>query len=857
MKLFFGKISKEYNQSQINEGFYEAPKGSTWFGDLELGDYVYLIGGDKIQFWRAQEWRKHDDKDRLYFQVLNADLNISLNDLIALNFLQLSKALFVLTSRSSPKAFHKLELLQDISPTELYNPNFYQDENIYRTIQVVKQESVVTNSRNIQLYINDDKLFLVQASFYTAEVYNSFRDNLQYLGKGAPNKDKALKSIADNLNGGILTRKDIGFRNFYDAFFCEYNERKYFLVGAFWNDHDPQDVTQLFVSRNSWQNGYTDQFLKETNSIAKGSFIAIKSAYTRERTRSVMMIKARGVVTKNHKDGRNLDVEWEKNFEPFEVNFGGYMTTVKEVVNDDHIEAIWGSNNSIETFQKDDMNNDLIDLLKYKKQIILQGPPGTGKTKLAKEIASTVTSQFALNEHEISSLLQKNDIIRSVHGDTEYKIDSVQDNKVILSGNGIQNKNISFQKILDFYNHNDWNQSVSNGDDRGAYAIAYFIFKKKQQSEQIKIIQFHPSYSYEDFVRGIVAKPNPDGEGILYEAENKALAKFAQQAHQNFVLSQVLVPGKFKTLSQFDSFIQQLKDQIADSTEQKVNLTEAVYLFEPDITRFKYKGDNWKAHNKGLNMKYSELEKIIASGIRERAEVKNIQGLEELTKQHASYFIRVVDMYYEYLKINPVEEQNVQPELRLKNYVLIIDEINRANLSSVLGELIYALEYRNEKVESMYEIDEDNKVVLPPNLYIIGTMNTADRSVGHIDYAIRRRFAFVDVPPKILSDVPFKKEIFETVSKLFVKEITVKPEDIRPSEHLSEEFRPQDVWLGHSYFIQQYKKTDSGSDDKTRPIDFKMRLKYEIIPILEEYIKDGVLKDSANQILAELKSQCP
>jgi 5-methylcytosine-specific restriction endonuclease McrBC GTP-binding regulatory subunit McrB len=63
---------------------------------------------------------------------------------------------------------------------------------------------------------------------------------------------------------------------------------------------------------------------------------------------------------------------------------------------------------------------------------------------------------------------------------------------------------------------------------------------------------------------------------------------------------------------------------------------------------------------------------------------------------------------------------------------LIIDEINRANLSSVLGELIYALEYRGEVVESMYEYEESREIVLPENLYIIGTMNTADRSVGHL-----------------------------------------------------------------------------------------------------------------------------
>src|SRR5690606_7139407 len=98
-------------------------------------------------------------------------------------------------------------------------------------------------------------------------------------------------------------------------------------------------------------------------------------------------------------------------------------------------------------------------------------------------------------------------------------------------------------------------------------------------------------------------------------------------------------------------------------------------------------------------------------------------------------------------------------------YVLIIDEINRANLPAVLGELIYALEYRGEGVDSMYDLDGDTSIILPPNLYIIGTMNTADRSVGHIDYAIRRRFAFVEVLPSA-----------EVINK-------VVPDDIKSKAH--------------------------------------------------------------------------
>lgn len=164
-----------------------------------------------------------------------------------------------------------------------------------------------------------------------------------------------------------------------------------------------------------------------------------------------------------------------------------------------------------------------------------------------------------------------------------------------------------------------------------------------------------------------------------------------------------------------------------------------------------------------------------------------------------------------------------------KNYVLVIDEINRANLSSVLGELIYALEYRGKDVDSMYAIEKINKISIPTNLYIIGTMNTADRSVGHIDYAIRRRFAFVDVPPEKLTDTEtiwFNTVSYEQVEKLFNR------------TNVSNEFDVKDVQLGHSYFI--VKKSDS-IDVTKRDELFNLKMEYEVKPILREYVKDGVL----------------
>ena len=335
--------------------------------------------------------------------------------------------------------------------------------------------------------------------------------------------------------------------------------------------------------------------------------------------------------------------------------------------------------------------------------------------------------------------------------------------------------------------------------------------------EQFKLIQFHPSYSYEDFVRGIVAKPNEEGDGIVYTAENKILGAFAKEAFNNWNKAQ----QNAQTLKEqdiFEAFIEHIKEELAQSEDYKYSLTDSIYIFNADDKRFKYKGDNWEVHSRGLNMNYAEIKRIIDSGIRDRQGVTKLTNIGGQARQHASYFIRIVEKYYEF-KESESYKPNITDKIPLKPYVLIIDEINRANLSAVLGELIYALEYRGEAVQSMYAIDDDNTLVLPANLYIIGTMNTADRSVGHIDYAIRRRFAFVDVLPKDLTNElgdNFATKLYGEVSKLF------------EGNTLSPEFRKEEVQLGHSYFI-------------TEQTPIAIRWEYEIKPILLEYIKDGVL----------------
>ena len=282
---------------------------------------------------------------------------------------------------------------------------------------------------------------------------------------------------------------------------------------------------------------------------------------------------------------------------------------------------------------------DLIGKLKLFRQVILQGPPGTGKTYRAKRLAAQM-----LGIHE----------------------DSVGEEE---------------------------EQST------GKFHDAFFSRKKETAAGHWAIVQFHPSYNYEDFSRGMQISVDPVTKNPQYEIINKIFGELAQEACGN-----------------------------------------------PD-----------------------------------------------------------------------------------KKYILIIDEMNRANLSSVLGELIYGLEYRGSAVETPYELpdaDIGRTMRIPKNLFIIGTMNTADRSIGHIDYAVRRRFAFVQCLPDEEAITSYDYENQDSREKALGLFLKVKA---AVSENLSKEFSEDDIQIGHTYFLAKTK------------LELKLKFICQVYPLLKEYLKDGIL----------------
>lgn len=433
----------------------------------------------------------------------------------------------------------------------------------------------------------------------------------------------------------------------------------------------------------------------------------------------------------------------------------------------------------------------LLRILRTRKNLILQGPPGTGKTYLVPELVARLCG-------EISGPASRDEVLAA--------------------------------------------------------------YKRLTQAGRVVAVTFHPSMDYDDFVEGWKPDPNADGtnsirmkltDGVFKRFCDSAGIRGMEDIRDDAVVWKVSLQNARENPIRQDCLLNnRIRIGWEDDDENSTVRTFTEEMQIGDIVFSCYDSE----HTDAIGIVTGEYEMLTGETAKlgycrsravkwlwtgEPVDITSLNGGKTLT-------LRAV---YRLKSVNANDVRTFLLKLRDRPYVFVIDEFNRGNVPKIFGELITLIEADKREgepggmaVHLAYDAPDAPEFSVPANVYILGTMNTADRSIAPIDYAMRRRFAFERILPHALADENFDEPRFESVSRLFV---TDPKNPTESSEHLCEEFDPADVWIGHSYFL-----APDGELDRTR-------WDSEIRPLLNEYLRDGVLKPSALEAIKKIEKDFP
>lgn len=364
---------------------------------------------------------------------------------------------------------------------------------------------------------------------------------------------------------------------------------------------------------------------------------------------------------------------------------------------------------------------------------------------------------------------------------------------------------------------------ISNG-----YFDDYTLLTEEQK-KQVEFVQFHPSYDYSDFVEGLRPQINADGS-MGFTLQDGVFKKFVSRARKNYEDSQKSMEAIEKELSVQDAMTDFFAGiEFGVDKFQTINGNEFTVTSADDQHIYIYIPNNPEV--KKLCLIADEIRQMLESG-------EHFSKIKDITrffgKQYATQGYSYNFALYNAIKakMHNSTTTTAKPE-ELKKYIFIIDEINRGEISKIFGELFFAIDpgYRGRsgEVSTQYanlHPPTEGKFYIPENVYIIGTMNDIDRSVDSFDFAMRRRFRFIEIKADARLEMLASLDDEELEAEA-IKRMTALNDEIVKVEELNENYQ-----IGASYFL------------KLKNLTFDQLWTDYLQPLLQDYVQ-GMYDEAA------------